>query len=105
MPSSELPATPPSHGSPFWSLLGFLAPYKVTLVVSLLLAVVAQGGSLAFPWLTKDVVGAIKAHHRGQLPTLIGIVLAVGLVKALCTVGRRLISGKQALGVELDLRN
>ncbi|HUY72675.1 MAG TPA: ABC transporter ATP-binding protein [Gaiellaceae bacterium] len=105
MPPPELPANEPSHRATFWRLLGFLAPYKVTLVISLVLAVVAQGGSLAFPWLTKDVVGAIKAGHRSQLPMLIGIVLAVGLVKALCTVGRRLISGKQALGVELDMRN
>src|SRR5579864_3002165 len=105
MASSALPATEPSHRSTFWRLLGFLAPYKATLVVSLVLAVVAQGGSLAFPWLTKDVVGAINAHQRSRLPTLIGIVVAVGFVKALCTVGRRLISGKQALGVELDLRN
>jgi ATP-binding cassette subfamily B protein len=51
------------------------------------------------------VIAAINAHQRNRLPTLIGIVVAVGLVKALCTVGRRLISGKQALGVELDLRN
>ena len=105
MPSRELPANEPSHSSTFWRLLGFLAPYKATLVVSLVLAVVAQGGSLAFPWLTKDVVKAIQHSQRGRLPTLIGIVLAIGLVKALCTVGRRLISGKQALGVELDLRN
>ena len=105
MPPQELPTNEPSHRSTFWRLLGFLAPYKATLVISLVLAVFAQGGSLAFPWLTKDVVAAINAHHRSQLPTLIGIVLAVGLVKALCTVGRRLISGKQALAVELDMRN
>src|SRR5581483_5129988 len=34
-----------------------------------------------------------------------GVVVAVGVAKALATVGRRLISGNQALGVELDLRN
>src|SRR5581483_11656689 len=34
-----------------------------------------------------------------------GVVVAVGVAKALATVGRQLISGNQALGVELDLRN
>jgi ATP-binding cassette subfamily B protein len=43
--------------------------------------------------------------ERHRLPLLIGIVLAVGAAKAVSTVGRRLISGNQALGVELDLRN
>ena len=52
-------------------MLGFLRPYKGTLVVSLVLAVVAQGGSLAFPWLTKDVVTAITDKRRGEIPTLI----------------------------------
>jgi ATP-binding cassette subfamily B protein len=33
------------------------------------------------------------------------VVLAIGVVKAFCTMGRRLISGQQALGVELDMRN
>ncbi len=101
----ELPANEPSHRSTFWRLLGFLAPYKGTLIVSLVLAVVAQSGSLAFPWLTGDVAGAIQHGQRGQLPLLIGIVLAVGVTKAIATVGRRLISGRQALGVELDMRN
>ena len=32
-------------------------------------------------------------------------MLVIGVVKAVCTLVRRLISGKQALGVELDLRN
>ena len=32
-------------------------------------------------------------------------MLAIGVVKAFCTMGRRLISGQQALGVELDMRN
>jgi ATP-binding cassette subfamily B protein len=39
------------------------------------------------------------------VPRLIAIVLVVGVIKASCTLGRRLISGKQALAVELDLRN
>jgi ATP-binding cassette subfamily B protein len=86
-------------------LLRFLVPYKVSLWLSIVLAFVAQAGTLAFPWLTGDVVGAITNKHRSELPVLLGIVLAVGVVKAACTVARRLLSGQQALGVELDMRN
>ncbi len=94
----------PSHRSTFVRLLSFLAPYKLSLAASVVLAVGAQLGSLAFPWLTGSVVNAIGDGERHQLPLLIGIVLAVGLVRAACTVGRRLISGDQALGVEMDMR-
>jgi ABC-type multidrug transport system fused ATPase/permease subunit len=99
------PAAVPRYRDTFWRLLGFLAPYKVSLYVSLGLAIASQSGSLAFPWLTRDVARAVGEKHRSELPLLIGIVLAVGAAKAAATVGRRLISGKQALGVELDLRN
>jgi ATP-binding cassette subfamily B protein len=94
----------PSNRRTFVRLLGFLAPYRISVAASVLLAVGAQAGSLAFPWLTGSVVDAIKADARDRLPVLIGIVAAVGIVKAACTVGRRLISGEQALGVEMDMR-
>jgi ATP-binding cassette subfamily B protein len=94
-----------SYRATFWRLLAFLAPYKVSLFVSLGLAVVSQAGSLAFPFLTGEVVNAIEKDERGTVPWLIGLVIVVGIVKALATLGRRLISGKQALGVELDMRN
>jgi ABC-type multidrug transport system fused ATPase/permease subunit len=94
----------PSHRRTFVRLLGFLAPYRISLVASVLLAVGAQAGSLAFPWLTGSVVNAIGDDERSRLPILIGIVLAVGVVRAACTVGRRLISGDQALRVDMDMR-
>ncbi len=95
----------PSNRATFWRLLRFLAPYRVMLAASLVLAFVAQAASLAIPWLTGEVVAAIEAGDRSRLPLLIGVVLAVGTFKALATVARRLISGNQALAVELDLRN
>jgi ABC-type multidrug transport system fused ATPase/permease subunit len=95
----------PRYRETLWRLLGFLAPYKVSLAVSLLLAMVSQAASLAFPWLTREVVVAIENGDRHHLPWLIGIVLAVGIGKAAATGGRRLISGRQALGVDFDLRN
>ncbi len=96
---------PPRNRSTFFRLLGFLRPYKLSLGVSILLAFASQAGALAFPWLTRDVVNAIQAKKHHEVPLLIGIVLAVGVAKALSTFGRRLISGNQALAVEMDLRS
>ncbi len=89
----------------FWRTLGFLAPYKATLWASVALAIVSQAGSLAFPFLTGAVVQAIDDNDKTVVPKLIGVVVLIGVVKAAAMVGRRLISGKQALGVELDMRN
>jgi ABC-type multidrug transport system fused ATPase/permease subunit len=89
----------------FWRTLGFLEPYKATLWASVALAIVSQAGSLAFPFLTGEVVQAIDDNDKTLVPELIGIVVVIGIVKAAAMVGRRLISGKQALGVELDMRN
>jgi ABC-type multidrug transport system fused ATPase/permease subunit len=94
----------PRNSSTFVRLIGFLGPYRVPLALSVLLAFGAQAGTLAFPWLTGSVVDAVKRDERHRLPWLIGIVLAIGIAKALFTVGRRLISGDVALGVEMDLR-
>src|SRR6266404_6548708 len=96
---------PPRNRSTFVRLLGFLRPYKLSLTISVFLAFASQAGALSFPWLTRDVVKAIQANKRHELPLLLGIVLAVGVAKALSTFGRRLISGDQALGVEMDLRS
>jgi ABC-type multidrug transport system fused ATPase/permease subunit len=95
----------PRNRRTFVRLLGFLRPYKVALVVSVLLAFAAQAGTLSFVWLTGSVVTAIERDDRRAIVLLIGVVLAVGIAKALATVGRRLISGDQALGVEMDLRS
>jgi ATP-binding cassette, subfamily B, bacterial len=98
-------APAPRYRSTFFRLIGFMRPYKWSLGVSLVLAVVAQAGTLAFPWLTGEVVTAITNGNRSELRPLIATVVAVGIVKAAATLGRRLISGNQALSIELDLRN
>jgi ATP-binding cassette subfamily B protein len=95
----------PRYRTTFARLLRFLLPYRVSLAVSVVLAIGAQAAALALPWLSGSVVGAIKADQRDQLPILIGLVLGVGAVRALMMAGRRLISGRQALAVELDMRN
>jgi len=87
-------------------LLGFLRPYKLSLAVSMVLAAASQAASIALILITAPVINdAIKPHDQDKLQLYIVLILVIGLVKALCMVGRRFISGRQALGVEYDLRN
>src|SRR5207247_2978929 len=50
-----------------------------------------------------DALRGARGTHR--LTLLIVAILGVGVVKAVLMVGRRFISGRQALGVEYDMRN
>jgi ABC-type multidrug transport system fused ATPase/permease subunit len=90
----------------FWRLLGFLGPYKWSLAVSIVLAVGSQAASLGLIRLTQSVIDeAIRPRDERMLLILVGVIAALGAVKALLMVGRRFISGRQALGVEFDMRN
>ncbi|MGZ8716313.1 MAG: ABC transporter ATP-binding protein [Gaiellaceae bacterium] len=90
----------------FFRLLGFLKPYRVGLIVSTLLAVGSQAAQIALVWVTKHVIDTgLVAHDRHALWLSVWLIVGFGLVRALLMAGRRLISGKQALGVEFDLRN
>ena len=96
----------PPYRRTFARLLGFLRPYKASLIVSILLAVGSQAAQVALYTVTGEVIDkAIGPHDKQELWFLLGIILALGVAKALCMAGRRLISGRQALGVEFDLRN
>jgi ATP-binding cassette subfamily B protein len=89
----------------FIRLLGFLRPYKWSLWISVVLAVLSQAGQFAAAFLTgAGLAGALKGHDRHALKLIVGAILLVGLARALFMVGRRLISGQQALGVEYDIR-
>jgi ABC-type multidrug transport system fused ATPase/permease subunit len=85
-------------------LVAFLRPYKRSMVFSILLAVGSQAAALLAILLTRSVVGALRSDHLDHLPLLIGLVVALGVARALMMSGRRLIAGKQALLVELDMR-
>ena len=98
-------AETPRYRDTFVRLLGFLRPYKWSLWVSVVLAVASQGAQIALLLLSGAVVDAITDADRGRLRTLIAVILVLGLAKALLMVGRRFISGRQALGVEFDMRN
>ncbi len=90
----------------FFRLLGFLRPYRLTLWVSIVLAVGSQAAQVATAFLTGSAVGKAVTHHdRHLLRTIVVAVVLVGLARALLMAGRRLISGRQALGVEFDLRD
>jgi ATP-binding cassette subfamily B protein len=95
-----------SYRHTFARLLGFLRPYKWSLVVSIVLAVGSQAAAVVMAFLTGD--GLQRAVEGGTTSSIWWIavaILVVGLVRALLMAGRRLISGRQALGVEFDMRN
>jgi ABC-type multidrug transport system fused ATPase/permease subunit len=90
----------------FVRLLGFLKPYKVSLIVSIMLACGSQAAQVALVWVVGSVINkAIVPHDTEQLSVYIWTIVGLGVLKAGLMVGRRLISGRQALGVELDMRN
>ncbi|HSB39096.1 MAG TPA: ABC transporter ATP-binding protein [Gaiellaceae bacterium] len=95
----------PRYRQTFARLLGFLRPYKLSLIVSILLAVGSQGAAIALVWITKHVIdSALAPHDQSKLWLYVGAILALGLARAILMAGRRLISGRQALAVEMDMR-
>jgi ATP-binding cassette subfamily B protein len=89
----------------FGRLLGFLRPYKASLVVSIILAVASQGAQIALVGVTKRVIdNAIAPHDAGKLWMYVWMIVGLGVLRAAFMAGRRLISGKQALAVEMDMR-
>jgi ABC-type multidrug transport system fused ATPase/permease subunit len=90
----------------FVRLLGFLRPYRWSLGLSVVLAVGSQAAAVTIAFLTGDALqGAVEAEELSELWTIALAVLLVGFARALFMVGRRLISGRQALGVEYDMRD
>jgi ABC-type multidrug transport system fused ATPase/permease subunit len=96
----------PSYRSTFWRLLGFLRPYKWSLAVSVVLAVGSQAAAVAMAFLTGGALEeALRSVDRSTIYLFALAILGLGLVRALLMMGRRLISGRQALAVEFDMRN
>jgi ABC-type multidrug transport system fused ATPase/permease subunit len=90
----------------FVRLLGFLRPYRWSLALSVVLAVGSQAAAIALVRATQAAIDdAIVPRERDVLLTILAVVLVLGLVRALLMLGRRFISGRQALGVEYDMRN
>jgi ATP-binding cassette subfamily B protein len=90
----------------FLRLLGFLRPYRTGLIVSAVLAMLAQLSQIAIALLLIPIVHhALEGGDSSKLWPYVALLVGIGLLKALMLVGRRFISGKQALAVEFDLRN
>jgi ATP-binding cassette subfamily B protein len=95
----------PRYRQTFFRLLGFLRPYKVSLAVSTLFAIGYQGSQIALVWVTKNVIDdALAPEDARKLWIYVGAIVALGLTRAVLMYGRRMISGRQALAVEMDLR-
>jgi ATP-binding cassette subfamily B protein len=95
----------PAHRRTFARLLGFLKPYKVGVFVSIVLAVGSQAAQIALVWMTKHVIdSALVPRDTHKLWLFVWGIVALGLIRALLMAGRRLLSGKQALAVEMDMR-
>jgi ABC-type multidrug transport system fused ATPase/permease subunit len=88
----------------FWRLLGFLRPYRRSVVTSFVLAAVAMGTGTLIPFIVGRTVDEIRRGKTNLWPLCIAIV-AAGLVRMAFSVARRLIAGNVSLGVEYDLRN
>jgi ABC-type multidrug transport system fused ATPase/permease subunit len=90
----------------FVRLLGFLRPYKLSMIGSVGLAVASQAAQIGLVAVTGSVIDkAVRPRDRHELWVLLGAIVALGAAKAVFMVGRRFISGRQALGVEYDMRN
>jgi ABC-type multidrug transport system fused ATPase/permease subunit len=95
----------PRYRDTFARLLGFLGPYKVSLIVSIVLAVASQAAAIGLVWVTKHVIdSALEPHDSTLLWVFVGLIVGLGLARALLMAARRLISGRQALAVEMDMR-
>ena len=87
-------------------LIGFLRPYRASLIVSTILAIGAQVAAILVLVVTGIVIDEIEGDPSLRvLAVEAGIIVLLGLVRGALTYGRRIISGRQALGVEYDLRD
>ncbi|CAB4922223.1 unannotated protein [freshwater metagenome] len=88
----------------FWRLLGFLRPYRRSVVLSGVLAVAAMTMTVAIPWLTGQAINQIHEGDKSGLRILAAAVFGAGILRLGLTVARRLVAGRVSLAVERDLR-
>ena len=92
--------------SPVRRLLGYVAPYRRTLILGLFCVVVATAVGLSGPWILKYAIddllgGATAAEVRFYALALLGLALGGGVFRFLM---RRIIIGASR-DIEYDLRN
>jgi ATP-binding cassette subfamily B protein len=88
----------------FRRLLGFLRPYRRTVIASLVFASLAMVMTVLIPWLVGQTVNAIENHDKSQILPYVLAIGGAGLLRLGLTVIRRLIAGKVSVNVEFDLR-
>ncbi len=88
----------------FGRLLGFLRPHRSGVVWSLVLGAAAMVFTVAIPGLTGEAIDRVRDGDKGAVMAIGLAVVGAGLLRLAVTVGRRLISGRVSLDVELDLR-
>jgi ABC-type multidrug transport system fused ATPase/permease subunit len=98
----------PSGRRTFVRLLAFLRPYRASFVVSSLLAIASQVAFIGIPIITGFVFDELRAGTKREVSVIVAAIAGIvglGLLRAALMLGRRLISGRQALAVEYDLRD
>ena len=67
------------YRSTFWRLIGFLRPYRGSLVISILLAVGSQGAAIALIAVTGHVVDkAIRPRDPHELWIFVWTIVGIG---------------------------
>ena len=106
MPADEPNATPRAARHTFVRLLGFLSPYRASLIISSLLAIASQIAGILVPILAGVVINELSGGADTTLLVIeIAAIVGLGLVRGALMYGRRVISGRQALAVEYDMRD
>jgi ABC-type multidrug transport system fused ATPase/permease subunit len=105
--ADEDPRSRPHKGwRTFVRLLGFLRPYRASLIVSSVLAIGSQVAGILVPVLIGVVINELDGDPDMRVvASEIGAIIGLGLVRGGLMYGRRVLSGRQALGVEYDLRD
>ena len=97
---------PQSARRTFVRLLGFLRPYRASLAVSSILAIGSQVAGIMVPVLIGFVIDELDGNQDTTVVMWwIGAIVALGLVRGALMLGRRMLSGRQALAVEYDMRD
>jgi len=88
-------------------LLGFLRPYRTGVIVSIVLAVGSQAAQIALVWVTgRDAIDeSLLKHDTTRLWWTVGVLVGLGVARAVLMGARRLLSGQIALDVEMDMRS
>ncbi len=88
----------------FRRLLGFLSPYRSSVIASLVLAAAAMAMGVLVPFLVGRTIDDIR-RDGNSLWLLGAALLGAGVLRLAFSVVRRLAAGRVSLGVEFDLRN